>query len=89
MAHARRTLPEKYSLLDRMREIRGSIELPLLDSSLPPRIALAQVAVKLNAEREQHFDVRCSVRTTRQVDTPVCSKELSPTLNTRRLLRLL
>ena len=43
MAHARRRLPDKEALFDRMRE---SIELPLLDSSLQPRIALAQVAVK-------------------------------------------
>ena len=40
MAHARRRLPDKEALFDRMRE---SIELPLLDSSLQPRIALARV----------------------------------------------
>ena len=35
------------NIIDRMRE---SIELPLVDSSLQPRIALAQVAVKLKPE---------------------------------------
>ena len=50
MAHARRTLPVKAFVQNKMREF---IELPLLGSSLQPRIALAQVAVKLDITLKQ------------------------------------